>query len=208
MKKNHTEIYRTRSEIVRFFRQNGLVYLKRSRVAWRPLLSMDLSERDYYLENQAFFDEVYERYAPLIKKSRMAPLYIREVDAKVGYGVFADRQLKKDTFIGEYTGVIQKAEEEAGRELDAGGFESDYSWYYLEELEEAPTLEINGRFEGNELRYVNHGDEPNVDVEHVLIDGHWVLFFKAARDIQADEQLLISYGEAYWEDGWRDLKDL
>jgi uncharacterized protein len=47
-----------------------------------------------------------------------------------------------------------------------------------------------------------------VDVEHALIDGYWIIFFKAARKIKADEQLLISYGDAYWEDGWRDLKSL
>jgi len=35
-----------------------------------------------------------------------------------------------------------------------------------------------------------------------------VLFFKTARKIRADEQLLISYGEAYWEEGYRDLKSL
>jgi len=41
-----------------------------------------------------------------------------------------------------------------------------------------------------------------------MIDGHWILFFKTACKIETDEQLLISYGEAYWEDGWRNLKSL
>lgn len=202
------EIYRTREEIARFFKQNGLVYLKRSRVAWRPLLSMDFSRREYYRENREYFEETGRCYAHLIENSYMAPVYIRRIDQKVGYGLFAGTEIEKDAFIGEYTGVIQEAEEAAGRELAEGGFESDYSWYYLEEIEQAPNLEINGRFEGNELRYVNHSNSPNVDVEHVLIDGYWVIFFKAARKIKADEQLLISYGEAYWEDGWRNLKSI
>lgn len=208
MNANIPEVYRTRPEITRFFNRNELVYLERTRVAWRPLLSMDLSRRDYYCENQDFFEETSRRYARLIKDSYMAPVYIRRINDKVGYGVFAGSELDKGAFIGEYTGVIQEAEEKAGHELDEGGFESDYSWYYLEEIEQAPSLEINGRFEGNELRYVNHGNEPNVDVEHALVDGYWVLFFKTARKINADEQLLISYGDAYWEDGCRDLKSL
>ena len=208
MHKNTPEVYRTRPAIQRFFKQNGLVYLERTRVAWQPLLAMDLSQREYYLENRDFFEETHRRYARYIKESRLAPIYIRKIDDKVGYGVFSGAELEKDAFIGEYTGVIQEAVEKSGQELAEGGFESDYSWYYLEEIEQAPTLEINGRFEGNELRYVNHGDEPNVDVEHVLIDGYWVLFFKAARRIKKDEQLLISYGEAYWEDGWRDIESL
>lgn len=208
MNTNIPEIYRTRAEIARFFKRNRLVYLNRTRVAWRPLLSMDLSKREYYLENRDFFEQTHRRYAQLIQTSAMAPVYIRRINKKVGYGVFSATELEKDTFIGEYTGVIQEAEENAGEELDKGGFESDYSWYYLEEIEQAPTLEISGRFEGNELRYVNHSNEPNVDVEHALIDGYWIIFFKAARKIKADEQLLISYGDAYWEDGWRDLKSL
>ena len=208
MNANVPEVYRTRADIAGFFKTNGLVYLERTRVAWRPLLSMDLSERDYYLENKDYFEETSRRYAGLIRESHMAPVYIRKINDKVGYGVFAGSELQKDAFIGEYTGVIQEAEESAGCELDEGGFESDYSWYYLEEIKQAPNLEINGRLEGNELRYVNHGNEPNVDVEHILIDGYWVLFFKAARKIRADEQLLISYGEAYWEDGYRNLKSL
>ncbi len=208
MKNNTTEAYRTRAEIVQFFKKNGLVYLARTRVHWLPLLAMDLSTGDYYLENNDYFEMAYRKYAHLVKDSDMAPIYIGRIDSKVGYGVFADAELEKDAFIGEYTGVIQEAVETAGQELDEGGFESDYSWYYLEEIEQAPTLEINGRFEGNELRYVNHSNEPNVDVEHILIDGYWILFFKAARNIKAHEQLLISYGEAYWEDDWRAFKSL
>jgi SET domain-containing protein len=208
MKNNAAERYRTREEIKQFFKKNGLVYLERTRVAWRPLLSMDLSTRDYYLENRDYFQKTNHKYARLIKESRMAPVYIGKVDNKVGYGVFAASELEKDAFIGEYTGVIQEAEGTSGQELDEGGFESDYAWYYLEEIEQAPTLEINGRFEGNELRYVNHSSEPNVDVEHILINGYWILFFKAARKIRADEQLLISYGKAYWEDEWRELRSL
>lgn len=208
MNANVPEVYRTRAEITRFFNRNGLVYLERTRVAWRPLLAMDLSKRDYYLENQEFFEETSRCYARLIKESHMAPVYIRKINDKVGYGVFAASPLEKGAFIGEYTGVIQEAAEKTGSELDEGGFESDYSWYYLEEIKQAPTLEISGRFEGNELRYVNHSIEPNVDVEHVLIGGYWVLFFKTARKIRAEEQLLISYGDAYWEDGFRDLKSL
>lgn len=208
MQNNPAEVYRTRGEIAQFFKRNGLVYLERTRVRWLPLLSMDLSKRNYYLENRDYFEETARKYTRLIKESQMAPVYISKVDNKVGHGVYAASELERDEFIGEYTGVIQNAEETAGRELDRGGFESDYSWYYLEEIEQAPALEINGRFEGNELRFVNHSTEPNVDVEHTLVDGYWILFFKTTRKIKADEQLLINYGEAYWEDSWRELKSL
>jgi len=53
------------------------------------------------------------------------------------------------------------------------------------------------------MRFVNHSPAPNLDVEHMLHHGLWVLFFTAAKEIQDGEQLLISYGEQYWEEGYR-----
>ena len=94
---------------------------------------------------------------------------------------------------------MQVSSENSGRTLPEGGYESDFSWYYMDDIQEAPNLEINGRLEGNEMRFVNHGNTPNVEVEHTLHKGQWVLFFTAKQDIQADEQLLISYGEEYWK---------
>jgi SET domain-containing protein len=66
-----------------------------------------------------------------------------------------------------------------------------------------PELEVNARREGNEMRFVNHGEPPNLRVEHTLIDGHWALFYVAGRDIEKGEELLASYGNQYWEDGLR-----
>lgn len=208
MKRKPTAIYRSRKEILNFFKDSGIAYLERSRIAWRPLLAKALHQSPYFLENEAYFQELSLRYGEQIRRADKAPLYIAEVDHAVGYGVFAAADIEKEAFIGEYAGVVQRAEAEAGRALDAGGYESDYSWYYLDEVPGAPDLEINGRLEGNELRFVNHSDAPNLEVEHTLLEGQWVLFFTAARSIRKGEQLLISYGEAYWEDGWRDCEFL
>ena len=208
MKRSPAITYRSREEIRGFFKEQGIVYLTRSRVAWRPLLSRPLHSSPYYLENETHFQELCRHYGDQIRQGHMAPLYIGRIDEDVGYGVFAAADIPAGSFIGEYAGVVQRAKTDAGHPLDAGGYESDYSWYYLDDVPGAPDLEINGRLEGNELRFVNHGDTPNLEVEHTLFQGQWVLFFTAARDIRTDEQLLISYGEAYWEDGWRDCESL
>ena len=208
MKRNVKATPRSRKGMLNFFKDRGIVYLERSRIAWRPLLTKALHQSPYYLENEAYFRELCDRYGEQIRRADKAPLYIEEVGDDVGYGVFAAADIEAGAFIGEYAGVVQPAEDEAGRPLDAGGYESDYSWYYLDEVPGAPDLEINGRLEGNELRFVNHSDTPNLEVEHTLFEGQWVLFFTAARDIRKGEQLLISYGEAYWEDGWRDCEAL
>ena len=200
--------YRTKEEILSFFKEQNITYLERTRVGWKPLLQMALNTTPYYLENRELFQEIAVRYREDIETCRMAPIYIKQIDKKLGYGVFAAETIEKDAFIGEYTGVIQVPADNAGREMCSGGYESDFSWYYLDQPEGAPELEINGRLEGNEMRFVNHSNNFNVDVEHTLIQGQWIIFFKAARTIQKDEQLLISYGEEYWGDEYREFRDI
>ncbi len=202
------EVYRKRSEVRAFFKSQGITYIPHTRIAYRPLLDVDLSVSEYYQENREEFDALSRQYGPSIEKGEMAPVYIMKIDDNVGYGVFAAQDIPADAFIGEYAGVVQEEDEDTGSEMDHGGYESDYSWYYLDDIEGLPTLEINGRLEGNEMRFVNHGPSPNIAVEHTLHHGQWIIFFRAARDIGKDEQLLIDYGSAYWDDGYRELADV
>ncbi len=203
MRWNDKNVYREKDEILKFFRDQHVVYLKRTRISWEPLREINPENSPYYLENKELFQDLSQKYQEDIEKGNLAPLYIKKIDERLGFGVFAADEIKKNDFIGEYTGVIRIPGKDAGGEMEAGGYESDFSWYYLDKVEGGPELEINGRFEGNEMRFVNHGDNFNVDVEHTIHDGHWIIFFKAARDIQKDEQLLISYGDDYWDEDYR-----
>ncbi|MEW6079423.1 MAG: SET domain-containing protein-lysine N-methyltransferase [Thermodesulfobacteriota bacterium] len=196
--------YRTREEILGFFENLGVIYLSRTRIDWEPLMQMNLRKSPYYIENRKEFDYLARRYGADIDRAAIAPIYISRIDKTIGYGVFADNDIREGDFIGEYTGVVQISGKHTRCFKADSGHESDYSWYYLDKLDKAPPLEINGRLEGNEMRFVNHGQEPNLLVEHTLYRGQWVLFFIASRDIKKDEQLLISYGEAYWDEEYRD----
>ena len=197
------ELYRTKDEIRDFFKENNIQYQERTSVKWKPILKKRLYNSDYYLENQECFEDITEEYELKILECDMPPLYIRRVSEAIGYGVFADKLIKKEDFIGEYAGVIQLSDPDSFDEENNHGYETDYTWYYLDDS--YPDLEINGRFVCNEMRFVNHSANANVDVEHTIIEGQWIIFFKAARDIKKDEEILISYGEAYWEEGVRDL---
>jgi uncharacterized protein len=201
-------IYRKKEDILRFFQNQNVKYLERTRIGWAPLLTMNLENTPYYIENKKLFQDLSLRYQEDLEKNNMASIYIKQVNRKLGLGVFAAEKIPKDAFIGEYTGVVQVPTSNAGREMGQGGYESDFSWYYLDQIEGAPELEINGRLEGNEMRFVNHSENYNVDVEHMLFHGHWVIFFKAARTIQKDEQLLISYGEKYWDNDLREILEI
>ncbi len=202
------DIYITKDEILSFFKAKNLKYLKRTRVDWKPLLSKNLSNSPYYKENIELFEDLNVNYSENIKKSEIAPIYIKKIDDKVGYGVFAADNIKKKSFIGEYTGVVRVSDSDSGEKEINGGFDTDYTWYYLDEIEGGPVLEINGMFEGNEMRFLNHSKYSNVDVEHTLHNNQWIIFFVASMNIRKDDQLLISYGEEYWEGDCRDFSDI
>lgn len=200
--------YRTREEIERFFHENGLLYLKRTRVDWEPLFSKRLDKSPYYQENRAVFENLSEKYGRCIDQCAMAPVYIKWISREIGHGLFAAAEIAKEAFIGEYTGVVQASDENEDVGDAKNGYSTDYSWYYLDEIKDGPILEINGKYAGNEMRFVNHGKTPNVDVEHMLHGGQWIIFFKASRKIGKDDQLLISYGDEYWREGFRDLSQI
>ncbi len=193
------------NQVEEFFREKNIEYLKRSRIEWKPLLTMKLHKSPYYKENRQEFLNLDARYGKDIDSSRIAPVYIQKIDDKIGYGLFALKNLKKGDFIGEYTGVIRECEE-VTETFDDGSYETDFSWDYPDETGKV-ILEINGRLNGNELRFVNHDKNDNLAVEHTLHDGQWLIFFVANRDISTGEQLLVSYGEEYWSGGFRQVSE-
>lgn len=201
-----TESISGRENILSFFRERNIIYLERCRIEWKPLLKMNLKRSSYYKANKAEFNQLDKTYGPLIEDSVIAPVFIKKIDEKVGYGLFASENLKKGDFIGEYTGVVRESEEFT-EAFEDGSWETDFSWDYPDETGDT-VLEINGRLEGNELRYANHGKNCNLDVEHTIHKGQWVIFFIANRDIRAGEQLLVSYGEEYWNGGFRQISEL
>ena len=200
------ELIVKKEDIPIFFENNGIKYLKRSRINWIPLQRLKLYKSTYYKENIDEFKELDNRYGKLIEGSYVAPVYIKKINEKIGYGLFAMENIRKDDFIGEYTGVIDVTKE-ITETFDDGSYETDFSWDYPDETGKVE-LEINGRQEGNELRFVNHNKVFNLNVEHTLHEKQWLIFFTAKRDIKADEQLFVSYGDEYWSGGFRELKEI
>jgi SET domain-containing protein len=199
-------IIKGQEEVGAFFKDRNIVYLKRSRIEWQPLLKKKLHKSDYYITNIEEFRELDKRYGPDIENSTIAPVYIRKINDKIGFGLFAGEDLSEGDFIGEYTGVI-RISEEMTETFEDGSYETDFSWDYPDETGDVE-LEINGRQEGNELRFVNHNQNYNLNVEHTLHKGQWLIFFVAKRDIKADEQLFVSYGDEYWSGGFRELSSI
>ena len=109
---------------------------------------------------------------------------VKESRPGTGLGLFAKVDIKKGDFILEYTGEKLPnaiADTHPGRYL----FEIDDKWT------------INGEGEENTARYINHDCYPNVEAE---IDEDDRILISATRAIKAGQELLIDYGDEYFDE--------
>lgn len=98
-----------------------------------------------------------------------------------GLGLFANEDIKKDSFIIEYTGELI-----SGDEADRRGGK------YLFEINSKWT--IDGKNRDNIARYINHSCRPNSESDVI---GKKVKFF-AKRNIKQGEEITVDYGKEYF----------
>lgn len=147
---------------------------------WEPLLEKQQKE---------FEDQINQQY--------QVPLYLKYINDKVGFGVFAGAPIKEFDTISEYTGYLC-VEDEHNKEVDPT-FSIDVGNYYASDS--AARLYVNGKLAGNFARFINHSYIPNVHSLSVYntLDGLWHVMMHAKEDIPQDAQLLINYGPGYWQ---------
>ena len=117
------------------------------------------------------------------KKGHVTNIY-RVGRSSAGLGLFANKDIKKDDFIIEYTGeplTYDEADQRGGR--------------YLFTLNDTTVLDGTGR--EHIARYVNHSCDPNI--EAVIEDEEQIMFY-AIKNIAKGEELTFDYGEEYVND--------
>jgi SET domain-containing protein len=155
--------------------------------------------KDYNIKDDPQFnDEQVERrietYKPYFdrgfKEDRR--IYAALSSPEIGYGAFAEVYIPAWTIVGEYTGTITDKK-----------FNTDYAWIYhstpKDKNGDPVRLRINARASGNLLRFINHSDYPNCSVLHVPYENRWRTVYITNRPILPDEELLVYYGDGYWE---------
>ncbi|OGH98720.1 MAG: hypothetical protein A2X42_02225 [Candidatus Margulisbacteria bacterium GWF2_38_17] len=129
------------------------------------------------------------KYYYFIDKGITANVYISYINERIGYGLFADEDIKKNSWIGEYSGRLHLAN--GKRE------ESEYGWLYPTMKNNIFTIEASKY--GNYTRYVNHSFKPNVVARSIYFKDYWHFGYVAIKAISKNEQLLVNYGDFYWE---------
>ena len=154
--------------------------------------------KPYPAKWKSYLELLHEDWAQRISCQYHAPVYLKYVNPKVGFGVFADSPIKRFEAIGEYTGLLcveddSKCEESFDYAIDAGYYASSTS-------EDRLTLYIDAAKCGNFTRFINHSYIPNVNAHTVFSnkDGLWHVMYRAIKDIGQDSQLLVNYGTDYW----------
>ncbi len=189
-------------QIAELFKLLNVEYLTDYKYEFDKIIGIDCYESQYYLDNESEFKSLTIQYGESIKQRDLADIFISKTQNK-GYGLFALTSIPENNFIGVYLGIIREEDEMVP--FDENGYDTDYAWDFPDEIEGFPALEINAKYSGNELRFANHDLEPNIRVEHTVVNNEWYIFFIADRDISSDEELTICYGEAYWDTDYRAL---
>ncbi len=192
MKKIETE-----NDIKNLFIKLNVRYIKGNEYSFPDTIASDLRLSSYYLDNKEEFSYLEDKYGEKLTKNLYSLTYIKKVNDQIGYGLFSAEPLKADDLIGEYTGVVQEAFHFDPEDKETSA-KTEYAWDYPDEIPGLPPLEINARYAGGVLRFVNHSFNPNLGIEHAVIDNEWKIFFVADKNIDANSELFVDYGDAYW----------
>ena len=134
-------------------------------------------------------------------------IQVRSAPGK-GLGVFAACDLPAGSFLGRYTGEVLGLEE-ASRAWSSG--ETSGAYFALLSGGAGPPLVVDAEDyrKSSWPRFINHSVRrancKNLELRQSLVDG-WDariplgLYVQTKRNIRAGEELLISYGDKYWQD--------
>lgn len=130
-------------------------------------------------------------YQKQIKTGFLPLISIRFIDNTFGFGVFAEKDIPKGSFIGEYTGLVRKRRR----------FRDKKNYYCFEytigDWLRNPYI-IDANLCGNHTRFINHSDEANLETISVYADGVMHIVFVALKAIKKGQQLCYHYGDYFW----------
>ena len=143
----------------------------------------NISEKEIW--NGTYFENEIKNYPA-------SPVYIKWINERKGYGLFALHDLKKDTYIGEYTGEVRKFKI---RQDDR----NSYCFEYQIGESSKSHFTIDAKYMGNMVRFINHDYSPNLATLAAYSNSIIHIIVKTARFIPKDAELTYDYGTRYWK---------
>ena len=131
-------------------------------------------------------------YAQSIRGEIHLDLTIAWIDANVGYGIWTNREIPAQAYIGEYTGILRKRH-------FFGRWQNRYCFDYNIGEGRNSRYVIDAQNFANYTRFINHSSLPNVEPVSVYCDGLLHVIIYAPKTIAAGAQLCYDYGEDYWK---------
>ena len=155
----------------------------------KNLLSTGIEEDEHAVHPLIEAKQVDPRIEIRPISSPSHPLYLQR-------GVFAKKNIPRDTDIGQYVGEARFIATEW--KLD----EKDYDYAWTTKVQNFLFI-IDAKKWANELAFVNDfrgiAEAPSLIPKWVIHRGSFHLIFQTSQDIAADSELLIDYGEEYWK---------
>lgn len=149
---------------------------------------INLLTRQKITQRQSWLGNYYGQSIESAQAVNVSLSWIYEIG---GYGVFANQFIPKKSYIGQYLGVVRRRS--FFSRLDnlyclsypiSNGF-----IHYV----------IDAEKKGNFTRYINHSQNPNVEIASLFYRGMLYMILYAVADIPEGQQLLCDYGEEYWK---------
>ena len=118
-------------------------------------------------------------------------VFIAWVSREIGYGLFAASPLAKGSYIGEFVGLVRRL-------YRLHPDPNPYCFHYPTRFCSLRYMVIDALQTGNETRFINHGNRPNLSPLWVVNRNLLHLLFFANTDIAEGSELTYDYGPDFW----------
>lgn len=185
------------------FRLNENQFYEQFGVVYRPYLNFG---------TYSFFKEVLANCPWMLRKSFLgednreqawiyrhelhngyrASMSIKWIDEKIGYGAFNNFPLEAGEYVGEFTGKVRRLYRRCPDQ-------NEYCFHYPTRWFSWKYVTVDALNEGNETRFINHSDTPNLQPLCLCERDLLHIVFVAKHAIAPGAELTYDYGKMFWK---------
>lgn len=132
-------------------------------------------------------------YAKELETGFVPDVTITWIDDELEYGVITNKSFPPGEYVGEYSGLVHKISR-------FHPIYNEYCFRYPRMWWSWNYFVIDSEKYGSEMRFLNHSDDPNLDMQLLIERGLIHVCFFAKKFIPKGSQLTFNYGPDFWKD--------